>query len=180
MTSLPPRPQQMIMSRNSHPTPVLFSNFVGDSGVSNVLRGRKGLLIMRMLEKGNPKVRNSLLSRFAPLNLDPANHHREQPDCLVCCIYHKPKRFDESSDESSDESGDDGRARPAPSRRAKPRHTHDHHSHSDSPCGSPSEGTSTTGSESGVVTELERPQSPNAYEVQPRNPKHRNGGLSSP
>ncbi|KIY67950.1 hypothetical protein CYLTODRAFT_314074, partial [Cylindrobasidium torrendii FP15055 ss-10] len=32
----------------------------------------------------------------------------------ICCIYHKPRRFDESSDEDSDSSDDDddGRARP--------------------------------------------------------------------
>ncbi|KAI0058758.1 hypothetical protein BV25DRAFT_1772106, partial [Artomyces pyxidatus] len=44
----------------------------------------------------------------------------------ICCIYHKPKRFDESSDEdSSDEdSGADDRARPT-----HRHHYHDHHHH---------------------------------------------------
>ncbi|KAF8312490.1 hypothetical protein DL93DRAFT_1307602 [Clavulina sp. PMI_390] len=90
----------------------------------------------------------------------------------ICCIYHKPKRFDESSDESeSDESGDDGRARPAKSRK-KP-HRHDHHD--DDGCGdsgpSGSESSSSpsaVASSSATVTQLESPRAPNAYEVQPK------------
>ncbi|KAI0260434.1 phosphatase inhibitor-domain-containing protein [Gloeopeniophorella convolvens] len=44
----------------------------------------------------------------------------------ICCIYHRPKRFDESSDEDSSGSesdSDDGTARPS----HKYRHRHHHH-----------------------------------------------------
>jgi protein phosphatase 1 regulatory subunit 11 len=43
----------------------------------------------------------------------------------VCCIYHKPKQFDESSDESSsDEDDDDSAARPSRSFADRRRHVH--------------------------------------------------------
>ena len=87
----------------------------------------------------------------------------------VCCIYHKPKRFDESSDESSDES-DDGRAKPAASRKTK-KHVHNHahdHGKGDSSAESSGSGSSEKQPSGGTVTELERPVSPNAYEVQPK------------
>lgn len=97
---------------------------------------------------------------------------------LVCCIYHKPKRFDESSDES-DESGDDGSAKP--SRLNRPRKTqHDHHH--DHPHDKPSDLSGGSSPEqqtgSGSVTELEQPSSPNAYEIRPRRPAEKNAGPS--
>ena len=96
---------------------------------------------------------------------------------LVCCIYHKPKRFDESSDESSDES-DDGRAKPSSSskRKAKPHHHHHDHDHShdsgDQTSSSSSSNSSTPNSStqqptvSATMTELQQPR--NAYESLPR------------
>lgn len=52
---------------------------------------------------------------------------------VVCCIYHAPKEFGESSDESSSDSsgsdrdsGDDGAARPARKNGCGPGHNHDH------------------------------------------------------
>ncbi|KAF8340327.1 phosphatase inhibitor-domain-containing protein [Cantharellus anzutake] len=87
----------------------------------------------------------------------------------ICCIYHKPKRFDESSDESSGES-DSGRAKPI--RRARLPHHHDH-----SPNEGPNETSSSSaggessaerqGSGSATMTELQDALlSHNAYEVQ--------------
>lgn len=69
----------------------------------------------------------------------------------ICCIYHRPKRFDESSDESSDGSDCEG-------------HDHDHSHGSSQQAGSSSNATVST---SGTVTSLQRPE-PNAYEVQHR------------
>ncbi|TDL25525.1 hypothetical protein BD410DRAFT_765013 [Rickenella mellea] len=78
----------------------------------------------------------------------------------ICCIYHKPRRFDESSDESSSDSDSD--------------HDHDHHKHCkhDEQDGGNAEGSSgavrrpdgTAG-----VAELEDLPEPNAYERQPPN-----------
>ena len=47
---------------------------------------------------------------------------------LVCCIYHRPRQFDESSDEDSsgtDSGSDDGDARPSREYRHRHRHAHD-------------------------------------------------------
>ncbi|KAH8998959.1 phosphatase inhibitor-domain-containing protein [Lactarius hatsudake] len=54
----------------------------------------------------------------------------------ICCIYHKPRRFDESSDEGSSgtESGsDDGNARPSREYRHYQRHAHDGECEADHP-----------------------------------------------
>jgi len=85
----------------------------------------------------------------------------------ICCIYHKPKPFDESSsEESSDsdsDSGDDGRARLANRRR------HHHHHHGD---GSPDAQATRDGDGGGVVHELETDSDDvNVYERQPKKPK---------
>ncbi|KAI0289723.1 phosphatase inhibitor-domain-containing protein [Russula brevipes] len=47
----------------------------------------------------------------------------------ICCIYHKPRRFDESSDEDSSgtESGSDGDAAAQPSRQYRHHRGHRHH-----------------------------------------------------
>jgi protein phosphatase 1 regulatory subunit 11 len=80
---------------------------------------------------------------------------------IVCCIYHAPKAFGESSDESSSDSddsdsGDDGSARPT----RRPSHGHGHgHGHGHSHGKGKGKGRST---------------SPNAYEKMPRNKK---GGM---
>lgn len=99
----------------------------------------------------------------------------------VCCIYHKPKPFDESSDESDTDSDHScASAGSADSREARrrPPHSHDHHGHSHDP----SEGAGSAGDGGGlrergqgsttiveqlpaapVEEEEQRPQ-PNAYE----------------
>jgi len=102
---------------------------------------------------------------------------------IVCCIYHKPKNFDESSDESSsdessgsDESGDDGAARPA---RSHPRSSHSHrhqHSQPHEPRGE-SAATRDEGSGGGVVHELQDDPGPNAYESGHRKGKGKRKGM---
>jgi len=97
----------------------------------------------------------------------------------ICCIYHKPKSFDESSDEesSSDEDSDDSagdRARPPRHARRHRHHDHDHdHGHEGRSDSSDSAGPGPTvraGGEGGQ-TELEEKAEPNAYERQPKYPK---------
>jgi len=97
--------------------------------------------------------------------------------CLVCCIYHKPKAFDESSDESSSDGGDsdasigsaDSRQARSNPRRRNPRH-HRHHEDAEE-CGhgagpSSSGVTRSSGGGSQVET-IAPPPVPNAYEKQP-------------
>ncbi|KAF9055493.1 hypothetical protein BDZ89DRAFT_922657, partial [Hymenopellis radicata] len=68
----------------------------------------------------------------------------------ICCIYHKPKRFDESSDEDSS-SDDDGGARPI--------HRHSRHcNHDDSEAQKSGDDGSTV---------YEEHSEPNAYEADP-------------
>ena len=89
---------------------------------------------------------------------------------IVCCIYHKPKAFDESSSEESgsdsdsdSDSGDDGRARPANRRR----HHHHHHEDGDDHHSQ----AMRDGDGGGVVHELESDDSDvNMYERQPKKP----------
>ncbi|KAI0754558.1 phosphatase inhibitor-domain-containing protein [Daedaleopsis nitida] len=85
----------------------------------------------------------------------------------ICCIYHKPRQFDESSssdssDDASDSGSDDGRAR----RRCNNDHDHDHdHNH-----GEHADGTVSRDSQGGGnVHELESDSDDaNAYERMPR------------
>src|ERR1700733_1616811 len=145
---------------SSHPRPVL--RLRGGPRSEQRVAWEEGVIDNENAGKKKSKSTYTFVADLPRALLKPTN----RPDCLVCCIYHKPKRFDESSDESSDESGDDGRARSASVRKPRHDHNHDHnHAHGDSHCGSPSEGVSATRSEGAVVTELERPPSPNAYEV---------------
>ncbi|KAH8831379.1 type 1 phosphatases regulator YPI1 [Flagelloscypha sp. PMI_526] len=75
----------------------------------------------------------------------------------ICCIYNKPKKFDESSDEDSSDSDSDSDC------------GHHHHSH-------PSAGPSSRQLDprsSSSVQEIERPAEPNAYERAPDKGKHR-------
>jgi protein phosphatase 1 regulatory subunit 11 len=89
----------------------------------------------------------------------------------VCCIYHKPRRFDESSsEEDSDDdessSDDDGRARPSHlNRRHHHRHSHDHEH--DGECGT------ARGSNGGPSIETLESDGDdcNAYERQPSSGK---------
>jgi len=81
----------------------------------------------------------------------------------ICCIYHKPKQFDESSSEESSDSDSDSECR----------HGHSHHHRGDEeprsiPDGS-GEGSSTrTGEDATVVHELHDPlKDVNRYERAP-------------
>ncbi|KAL1940184.1 hypothetical protein VTO73DRAFT_9135 [Trametes versicolor] len=93
----------------------------------------------------------------------------------ICCIYHKPRQFDESSsDESSDDDSDSSYDSRAPRRHRGHDHDHDHdhnhnHDHDDHADGA-SHGTATRdGQGSGVVHELESDSdNVNAYERMPR------------
>ncbi|KAI0324744.1 hypothetical protein GY45DRAFT_1331198 [Cubamyces sp. BRFM 1775] len=94
----------------------------------------------------------------------------------ICCIYHKPKRFDESSsDESSDESDSSCDSR-RPPRRCRD-HDHDHDDHAE---GS-GRGMATRDPQgSGVVHELESDSDDtNAYERMPRKKPKKPTNLSS-
>ena len=83
---------------------------------------------------------------------------------LVCCIYHKPKAYDESSDEDSSSSDDDdsepdvSSARPSGNfaRRRNQHHSHAHR-HDDHECGH--------------VHGLPSDDDTNAYERQPSSSK---------
>lgn len=78
----------------------------------------------------------------------------------VCCIYHKPKRFDESSDEDSSDSDSDSDHHS---------HTHSHHRHGH---GHEAQGAERSLPEvGGVVHELEDESGPNAYERDPGSKK---------
>ena len=78
----------------------------------------------------------------------------------VCCIYHKPRRFDESSDEDSSDSESESDCD----------HGHDHyHTHSR---GRPGEGSQRNHEEGGgVIHGVEENPEPNAYEVIPGSKK---------
>ncbi|BGP20108.1 hypothetical protein JCM10213v2_008243 [Rhodosporidiobolus nylandii] len=97
----------------------------------------------------------------------------------ICCIYHKPKPFDESSDESSGSDSDadsdssagslDSRGSAAQRLRARRAARHAHSHHHDGPCEHGGEGGSggATRRNGGSSTVLEQPQEkpePNAYE----------------
>ena len=100
---------------------------------------------------------------------------------LVCCIYHKPRAFDESSSGSSSESdsGDSRHDHPGP--RCRPRnrrrHPRKNSSDSDQPGASSSSNTGATAHESSSVTATEAQNDPvheqsdsdsdNAYEARP-------------
>ena len=83
------------------------------------------------------------------------------PGASVCCIYHKPKRFDESSDEDSSDSDSESDCG----------HGHEHrrtHSHGR---GGPGPTAERSHREGGVIHELESDPEPNAYEVAPASKK---------
>jgi len=104
----------------------------------------------------------------------------------ICCIYHKPKRFDESSDESSNESSsgesDSGRAKPI----RRSRHPHHHHSTNESSndsssCSGAGDGCAEQQASGSVTTtELEDSSPTNAYEARPRRKDHKGKGKVPP
>ncbi|PPQ66678.1 hypothetical protein CVT24_008831 [Panaeolus cyanescens] len=102
----------------------------------------------------------------------------------ICCIYHKPRRFDESSSESESDSDDDasdtsfgdGGARPSSGMRGNRggpnRNANHNHNHGD--CGHEHPTTSTPmASSSTTTTVIHTPEErePNAYERQPKGKK---------
>ncbi|KAF8166173.1 phosphatase inhibitor-domain-containing protein [Pholiota molesta] len=90
----------------------------------------------------------------------------------ICCIYHKPKRYDESSDESSDSEGEDHpHPHPHPHNHPHPHHQHQHpHQHPHAhPTGAQSEPV--LGQEPhppGEVHGVEQEEEANAYERGPK------------
>ncbi|KAF7337024.1 Protein phosphatase inhibitor containing protein [Mycena venus] len=91
----------------------------------------------------------------------------------ICCIYHKPKNFDESSseddsssDEDSDSSLDDGRARP---RRGS--HNHNHHHPHPHPRPDGGAGAAQRDPQISGIAQLEDASEPNAYEMVPSGKK---------
>jgi len=91
----------------------------------------------------------------------------------ICCIYHKPKKFDESSsEESSDSDSDSSSSHGHPSRRR--RH---HHHHAPSGSGDGQAMRNTDGG--GAVAELDdSSDEPNVYERVPGGRKsHKKGKM---
>ncbi|KDR76160.1 hypothetical protein GALMADRAFT_247379, partial [Galerina marginata CBS 339.88] len=84
----------------------------------------------------------------------------------ICCIYHKPRRFDESSDESDSDSDSDVD-------HSHHNHNHNHgHDHPHSSAGPSSHGLLPPNPNGGVVHELEPTEDDsNAYEKQPTSNK---------
>ncbi|KAJ7017510.1 phosphatase inhibitor-domain-containing protein [Mycena alexandri] len=83
----------------------------------------------------------------------------------ICCIYHKPKNFDESSDEDSSDSDSDSDS--SDDGRARPRRDHNHHPHLDADGGAAAQ----RDPQMSVVAELEETSQPNAYEMVPSGKK---------
>jgi protein phosphatase 1 regulatory subunit 11 len=71
----------------------------------------------------------------------------------ICCIYHKPKQFDESSDESDTDSDSD-----CGHDHRNGRHNHSDHSDDGALRGSP---------DNGAIGTVEESDEPNAYEIMP-------------
>ena len=127
---------------------------------------------MKDLGRRNPKVILFTSQHFPP------NSHSFTFFVSVCCIYHKPRRFDESSDESSDSDSDSSSSCP---------HEHDHnHNHrpNRSRRGSSSSNSQQPQRTRGVVHEPELldDAEPNAYEQQPelKKGKRKASALSCP
>ncbi|KAI0760973.1 phosphatase inhibitor-domain-containing protein [Trametes elegans] len=97
----------------------------------------------------------------------------------ICCIYHKPKRFDESSssDDSSDESDSDSSCDSRVPRRRGHDHNHDHDEHAENG----GHGAATRDRKGGgVVHELESDSDDvNAYERMPRRKPNKGKNKSS-
>ncbi|KAL8293025.1 hypothetical protein RQP46_000719 [Phenoliferia psychrophenolica] len=95
----------------------------------------------------------------------------------ICCIYHKPKAFDESSDDESDSSCGSNDSRNGQARSSRPHshphhHAHDHgHDHGPSNSTGGAGGGQRSAGEGGSSTEVQRPPTPpepNAYDRQPK------------
>jgi len=86
---------------------------------------------------------------------------------VVCCIYHKPKKFGESSSEESSSSSSDCSDSEDDGPRRQPQHNHDH-ANGDEPCAKHAK--------SKRVEKRKRKPSPNAYEKQPQYKKKEDKG----
>ncbi|KAJ7471381.1 phosphatase inhibitor-domain-containing protein [Mycena galericulata] len=86
----------------------------------------------------------------------------------ICCIYHKPKNFDESSDEDSSDSDSDSDSSYDERIRARRSHHH-HHPHPDP--AADGAGAAQRDPQISGVTQLEEPSKPNAYEMVPSGKK---------
>ncbi|PIL35321.1 hypothetical protein GSI_02046 [Ganoderma sinense ZZ0214-1] len=107
-----------------------------------------------------------------PSLLSSASHARplscSHPLPAVCCIYHKPRQFDESSSSESSDSDSEPDSDAAARRRCNHDHDHDHdHNHDGADSGHNTASRNEEGG--GVVHELESDEEDaNAYERRPR------------
>ncbi|KAG5718844.1 hypothetical protein E4T56_gene6384 [Termitomyces sp. T112] len=88
----------------------------------------------------------------------------------ICCIYHKPRKFDESSSEDDSDSDSDSSL----NIRRPRRHIHDHdrdHDHKHHNEESNGAGPQVRSSQSETVCELEKDEDHNAYERMPSSNK---------
>lgn len=103
------------------------------------------------------------------LSLSQLNADQTTVCVAVCCIYHKPKKFDESSDESDSDGSSCGSDDSTNPHQHQHNHNHNHlHSHSNSH----NNASVARPPQGGPTTETEppsQPAPPNAYERQPNN-----------
>ncbi|KAF8072254.1 phosphatase inhibitor-domain-containing protein [Lyophyllum atratum] len=116
------------------------------------------------------------------LRAAPRNEHRvawdddvvDNEDCgrkssKICCIYHKPRKFDESSSEEDSDSDSDSSC---DNHRHRRRHPHPHpHPHPEGAAGPASPMRSDQPAPAGVVHQLEEESDRNAYETVPSSKK---------
>lgn len=120
----------------------------GGENTSTVNDGTRTLIAEESLETKEPPVYTLRLQPKPRIHWDSNvvdNEGKGKKSSKCCCIFHKPRAFDESdSDESSSESSesdvDNSRARPSRKKKKKHKHSchmhhcdnkhdHDHHSH---------------------------------------------------
>ncbi|GAA5821015.1 hypothetical protein JCM11251_001921 [Rhodosporidiobolus azoricus] len=163
------------MTATSTPTPEAGSSSGGgEEGPSGEREGVVGVLKLRGRGPMGQRV------QWTEETVD--NETLGRKKSKICCIYHKPKAFDESSDESSGSSGDDAgdsdssagsldsRSSAAARRRSRRSVRRHHHHHHDGPCEHGEGGEGESGAvrkNGGSSTVLEQPKEkpePNAYE----------------
>ncbi|KAJ7196785.1 phosphatase inhibitor-domain-containing protein [Mycena pura] len=93
----------------------------------------------------------------------------------ICCIYHKPRAFDESSSEDSDSSSEEDSDASDSSydarRAARRRLQHQHHAHGPPPPPEGGDGAVQRDPQASALTQLEKPALPNAYDKAPSSRK---------
>jgi protein phosphatase 1 regulatory subunit 11 len=165
-TSAPGDGSRTITVRDSQPVPEDGS--AGQPADSNILRLRGGprsrprvMWDADVIDNegcGKKKSKSTLLSHPTTPKAD---------HFPVCCIYHKPKAFDESSDESSDDSDASCGSNDS---RTKPRHSHNHsHGHDGESISRPSGNSNTT--------TFHPDPGPNAYEKSTPGSKGKQKGM---